>query len=95
MPAPSPLSHGSQGYGSIAAAKEVGISLRQLYYWVDVLQVVRPQLRACGTRQFRRFTTADLSRLKAVCKLVERGYTLRAAVKIVTGHADASRLRSP
>ena len=30
-------------FGSIAVAKEVGISLRQLYYWVHVLRIVQPR----------------------------------------------------
>ena len=71
-------------YGSCAAAKEVGISLRQLYYWVNTLRVVQPQTRPCGCRTFRRFTAADLERLTKVRRLVERGYMLKAAVRMVT-----------
>ena len=78
----------AQVYGSIAAAKEVGVSLRQLYYWVDVLHVVRPQVRQHGTRRFRRFVAADLMTLKEMKRLIEWGYTLQAAARIVsaTGH---------
>lgn len=67
-------------YGSIAVAREVGISLRQLYYWVDVLHAVNPQVRQHGRRTFRRFTEVDLRRLKDMRRLVQRGYTLQAAV---------------
>jgi DNA-binding transcriptional MerR regulator len=72
-------------YGSIAVAKAVGVSLRQLYYWVDVLRVVHPQVRQHGTRTFRRFTSADLTRLQSLKCLVERGYTLKAAARMVNG----------
>ena len=70
-------------YGSVAAAMEVGISLRQLYYWVEVLHAVRPQNHQHGARIFRRFTARDLARLRAIKRLVDRGYTLRAAVRLV------------
>lgn len=67
-------------YGSIAAAREAGLSLRQLYYWVHVLRVVKPQLRRHGRRWFCAFTHHDVGTLKAVRRLLKRGYTLRAAV---------------
>ncbi|MCI0560156.1 MAG: MerR family transcriptional regulator [Nitrososphaera sp.] len=68
-------------YGSIAVAREVGISLRQLYYWVHVLRVAHPRMRRHGMRRFRRFSTQDLRKLKAVKRFVEKGYTLKAAVR--------------
>ena len=70
-------------FGSIAVAKEIGISLRQLYYWVHVLGVVQPQLRQCGRRKFRRFTRSDVKKLDQVRRLVGRGYTLKAAVAML------------
>ncbi len=77
-------------YGSIAAAREAGVSLRQLYYWVDILQVVQPQIRQHGLRTFRRFTAADLHLLKVTRGLVEAGYTLQAAARMVKGRRSAS-----
>jgi DNA-binding transcriptional MerR regulator len=68
--------------GSSAAAKAAGISLRQLYHWVDALRVVEPQIQQCGMRRYRRFTAADLTLLKEVHDLVRRGYTLQAAVRL-------------
>ena len=74
--------------GSIEVAKELGISLRQLYYWVDVWHVVEPQRRLHGRRTFRRFSTKDLRRLRQMRDLVAWGYTLQAAVGIVKGHRE-------
>ena len=72
-------------YGSISTAREVGISLRQLYHWVDVQHVVQPQIHQHGTRQFRRFTAEDVRKLKQMRDLVTGGYTLQAAAGIVKG----------
>ena len=71
-----------QGYGSIAVAKTIGISLRQLYYWVDVLHATAPLTHQHGLRRFRRFSSQDLQRLKAIRGLTQQGYTLRAAIRI-------------
>ena len=70
-------------YGSIAAAQAAGISLRQLYYWVDVIGVVAPQVHAHGQRTFRRFTAQDVQQLTQLKRLLNRGYTLRAAARMV------------
>ena len=70
-------------YGSVATAMEVGISLRQLYYWIEVLHAVRPENRRHGMRIFRRFTAHDMTRLRAIKRFIERGYTLRAAIRLV------------
>jgi len=67
--------------GSIAAARAAGISLRQLYYWVDILHVVQPQVRQHGLRRFRHFTAADVQRLQMLRRLLEEGYTLQAAAR--------------
>ena len=73
----------NQLYGSIAAAQEAGLSLRQLYYWVEVLRVVTPRMQPHGKRTFRAFTRRDVQRLKAVKRLLARGYTLQAAARKV------------
>lgn len=75
-------------YGSSAAAGEVGISLRQLYYWVNVLRVVAPQAHPHGGRMFRRFTTGEVRQLQRMKRLIARGYTVRAAAGMVRRHWD-------
>lgn len=77
------MNQDNQFYGSVQAAKQVGISLRQLYHWVDVLHVVNPKIQRFGLRQFRRFTSNDLEVLSKVKGLLEHGYTLRAAAEMV------------
>ena len=81
---PSPMHNGAD-YGTIEAAKKVGISIRQLYHWVDQLHVVTPQIKRYGIRSFRRFTIQDLGKLSEIKHLLEKGYTLRAAAEIVKG----------
>jgi len=81
-------------YGSIEAARETGLSLRQLYYWVDVLHVVQPRMRQSGMRAFRRFTAEDLRVLREMRTLVQRGYTVQAAVRMVRP-AGSAGLSSP
>lgn len=75
-------------YGSVQTAKQAGISIRQLYHWVDGLHIVHPRLERCGLRQFRRFTSKDLETLAEVRVLLVRGYTLRAAAEIVKGERE-------
>ena len=75
------LNHGTL-FGSSAVAKRVGISLRQLYHWVDTLHVVQPQVLQHGQRRFRRFTLQDIRRISRTRELVDDGYTLQAAVEI-------------
>jgi hypothetical protein len=82
-------SQGQKYFGSIETAKDVGISLRQLYHWVDALRVVRPAVHAHGKRAFRRFTNQDLSTLRKMNSLVEEDYTPRAAVRRVLSQKDA------
>lgn len=77
MKRPSQFRH----YGSIAVATQVGLSLRQLYYWVEVLRIVTPRMQPHGRRIFRAFTHRDVQQLKAVKRLLARGYTLQAAAR--------------
>jgi len=79
------LPHRNRRYGSIAAAKEAGLSLRQLYYWVEMLRIVTPRMRPHGSRVFRAFSRRDVQRLKAVKRLLAHGYTLRAAARRARG----------
>ena len=78
--------------GIIAVAREVGISLRQLYYWIHVLRVVQPRVDRHGTRRFLRFSQPDVRMLRRVKQLLDQGYTLRAAARLA-GSPTAQVLR--
>lgn len=79
---------GKHLYGSIEAAKRAGISLRQLYHWVDDLGVVRPKVWQYGQRRFRRFRDRDIQKLKEMKDYVEWGYTLPAAARLIKGNRE-------
>lgn len=68
-------------FGAIVVARDVGISLRQLYYWIHELRAVKPKSQRHGKRTFQYFTSEDLRVLKSVKRFMEQGYTLRAAVQ--------------
>lgn len=70
-------------YGSIGTARKAGISLRQLYYWIDVARIVTPLKEQCGTRLFRRYTEEDIAKLQKMRQLLEGGLTLQAAATVV------------
>ena len=77
-------------FGSIEAARKVGISLRQLYHWVDVLHVVEPVKFKHGIREFRRFSEQDVAVLAKMKEIVDLGYTLHAAVGILKKTREAA-----
>ena len=76
--------------GSTEIAQKAGISLRQLYHWVDALHVARPFLQIHGSRSFRRFSVQDLVKLKRMKELVTGGYTPHAAAELVTKQDDSN-----
>ena len=78
--------------GIIAVAREVGISLRQLYYWIHVLRVVQPRVDQHGTRRFLRFSQPNVRTLRRVKHLLDQGYTLRAAARLA-GSSPAQAVR--
>lgn len=70
-------------YGSIEAAKLLGISLRQLYHWVDDLHVIEPNVERHGIRTFRRYSPGHLQKLSRMRDLVHWGYNLQTAAGFV------------
>ena len=71
-----------QLYGTVAAARAVGVSRRRLHYWVRMTQAVRPQVARHGVRVYDRFSRRDVARLQQLKRLIDHnGYTLRAAAR--------------
>ncbi len=67
-------------FGSIEAAKQIGIEVHRLYSW-ERCGVVTPLMKTFETRQFRRYSLEDIERALYVKALVdEEGYTLKTAV---------------
>lgn len=72
----------SMFYGSNEVCKRIGLSPRQLEYWV-LIGVVNPISERHGTKRFRRFTDQDLRVLQRVKDMTDEGFLVsRAAEKI-------------
>ena len=71
-------------YSISLAAKAVGVSQRQLYYW-EYIGIVKPNYEQFGSYSYRRYSQDDIEFLIKIRSLLNDGYTLRAAVHKVTG----------
>lgn len=79
----------AHSYSISLAAKEVGVSIRQLYYW-EQLGIVKPIYEQFGSYQYRRYSQKDVELLIKLKQLLDEGYTLRAAASRVCGLENAS-----
>jgi DNA-binding transcriptional MerR regulator len=69
-------------YGPNEVCRRVGLSPRQLEYWV-LIGVVTPVIERHGTKLFRRFTDHEVRLLKRVKALTDEGFLVsRAADKV-------------
>lgn len=73
--------------------KEVGISLRQLYYW-EMKGIIRPESVKIGTRKFKRYSEEDIDILKKIKEFLDEGYTLKAAIQKVKNNPDVDLRRA-
>lgn len=86
-------------YGTKEVCEQVGLSARQLEYWV-LIGVVRPILERHGAKTFKKFTEDDLRILRNVKELTDEGVLVsRAAEKVKTrgqngGHERAKLVSS-
>ena len=67
-------------YGAYETARIIGISMRQLNYWV-LIGVVSPQIERHGIKYFRRYTEEDLNILKKIKVLTDDGYPISRAIE--------------
>ena len=93
----TPVNKGSNDrFGSVEAARKIGISTERLRYWERV-GIVNPTYSQCGTRRFRRYSRVDVDRALFVKELVDREkYTLEGAVGKLSremGDADERKVR--
>lgn len=69
-------------YGTKEVCEQVGLSARQLEYWV-LIGVVHPVMEPHGAKVFKKFTECDVRILKAVKSLTDEGVLVsRAAQKV-------------
>jgi DNA-binding transcriptional MerR regulator len=69
-------------YGTKEVCDRVGVSARQLEYWV-LIGVVHPIMEPHGSKVFKKFTEEDVRILKEVKSLTDEGVLVsRAAQKV-------------
>jgi len=73
-------------YGAKQVCRLIGLSPRQLEYWV-LIGVVTPQTEQHGTKFFRRFSDHDLRLLKRVKAMTDEGFLVSRAAEKVKGEA--------
>ncbi|MBI3610102.1 MAG: MerR family transcriptional regulator [Nitrospirae bacterium] len=79
---------GAELYGTSEVCRQVGISLRQLEYWI-LIGIVAPHLEQHGLKFFKRFSEQDLEILKQVKLLTDEGFLVsRALDKVKKGRPD-------
>ncbi|MBI3621993.1 MAG: MerR family transcriptional regulator [Nitrospirae bacterium] len=77
-------------YGAKEVCRAVGISHRQLDYWV-LIGVVNPHLERHGAKLFRRFSRLDITVLQRIKQLIDEGVVVsRAAERVHREMASVS-----
>ena len=72
--------------GTKSVCQKVGISVRQLEYWV-LIGVVKPKTEPHGTKSFKKYSEEDIYFLKRVKILTDEGVLVsRAAEKLKRSH---------
>ncbi|HUJ78693.1 MAG TPA: MerR family transcriptional regulator [Nitrospiria bacterium] len=72
----------SHPYGAKEICQAVGISHRQLDYWV-LIGVVTPHLERHGAKLFRRFSRHDVTVLQRIKHLIDEGVVVSRAAERV------------
>ncbi|HEY5594018.1 MAG TPA: MerR family transcriptional regulator [Nitrospiria bacterium] len=75
-------------YGTADACRMVGITLRQLDYWI-LIGIVTPYLERHGVKFFKRLCEQDIEILRQVKTLTDEGFLVsRALEKVKREHPD-------
>lgn len=69
-------------YGTAEVCRQVGITLRQLEYWI-LIGIVAPHLEQHGLKFFKRFTEQDIEVLKQIKLLTDEGFLVSRALEKV------------
>lgn len=70
----------TETYGSTEVCRLIGISHRQLEYWI-LIGVITPITEQRGAKAFKRFTEEDLWVLKQVKELTDEGFLVSRAIE--------------
>jgi DNA-binding transcriptional MerR regulator len=82
--------HQNRYFGAKDVCQAVGISHRQLDYWV-LIGVVTPRLERHGAKQFRRFSQQDVTVLQRIKKLTDEGVVVSRASERVRREMSGER----
>jgi DNA-binding transcriptional MerR regulator len=69
-------------YGTTDVCRQVGISSRQLEYWI-LIGIVTPRLEQHGLKFFKRFNAQDIEILKQIKLLTDEGFLVSRALEKV------------
>ncbi len=69
-------------YGTVEVCRKVGITLRQLEYWI-LIGIVTPHLEPHGLKYFKRFCEQEIEILKQVKLLTDEGFLVSRALEKV------------
>ncbi|NTV12351.1 MAG: MerR family transcriptional regulator [Desulfobulbaceae bacterium] len=64
------------------AARRTGVSIKQIRHWADRGYIKPPQRVVCGERSYRQFTDRDLEVISVIKRLIDEGFTVKAAASI-------------
>jgi DNA-binding transcriptional MerR regulator len=84
----------SHPYGAKEICRQVGISHRQLDYWV-LIGVIKPYLEQHGAKLFRRFSQQDLLLLRRIKQLTDEGVVISRAAERVRRELAANATADP
>jgi len=66
------------------AARRTGVSIKQIRHWADRGYIKQPQRVVCGERSYRQFVDRDLEVISVIKRLVDEGFTVKAAASMCT-----------
>ena len=72
----------NNSHGTSEVCRHVGISLRQLEYWI-LIGIVIPGLEQHGLKSFKRFSDRDIDILMKVKLLTDEGFMVSRALEKV------------
>jgi DNA-binding transcriptional MerR regulator len=76
------------GYRSPQVCKRAGVTYRQLDYWVRTGVVTPSIVHAQGSGRQHRWSEADVERVRIINDLLNSGYSLQGARRLLAGVAS-------